>query len=103
MTRRQDELALRRRTLQLRSDRLRRDFMADARTIEESVGRAGRALGVVQRFSPLLVLAGGAAVFLLRRRLQPLTWLTRGLLALSVLRRASALIRGSLPRSPTRE
>lgn len=97
--RRQEELALRRRTLQLRCEQLRRDFAAEVVAIEGSVGRARHALGVLRRFAPALAVAGGGALFVLRRRLRPLAWLARGVVAATALRRLVVLARGLQPRS----
>ena len=98
MTRRQDELALRRQALQMRSERLRRELAEAAGVIEESVSRVDRLAAAARRVSsPLAWLVVGAALVLIVRPARPLVWLTRGLVALSIVRRAAELI-GSLSR-----
>jgi hypothetical protein len=92
---RAEELALHRQALELRSERLRRDLAADADIVSETVAKADRMIEGTRRYgSPaLLVLGGIALVLLIANPARPVLWLSKGLVALSVARRALGIFR----------
>jgi hypothetical protein len=95
MSKRSEELEMRRRALELRSERLRRDLAADAEIVGDTVGKADRVIEGTRRYgSPaLLVLGGLAVVLLLASPARSIGLLTRGLMVLSMARRALGMYR----------
>lgn len=95
MSKRSEDLELRRRALELRSERLRRDLATDAEIVRETVSKADRVIEGTRRYaSPaLLVLGGVAVVLLLANPVRSIALLSRGLIALSIARRALGIIR----------
>ena len=72
MSDRLDELALRRRQLLLRSERLRSDLAADQRVLLEALSGVDRAFSIARRAAtPLLMVGAGALLFRLLRRSRP--------------------------------
>jgi hypothetical protein len=103
MSKRAEELELRRRALEQRSERLRRELVSDAEIIGETVTRVDQVIEGGRRYgSPAILVLGGVALLLLvANPARSLAWLTRGLVALSVARRALGIfrsIRAELPR-----
>jgi len=64
MSDRLDELAMRRRALLLRSERLRADLAADQRVMLEALSGVDRAYAMARKMGPPLLLAGAGALFL---------------------------------------
>jgi hypothetical protein len=95
MSKRSEELELRRRALELRSERLRRDLAADAEILGGTVAKADRVIDGTRRYgSPALLLLGGlAVVILLANPARSIAWASRALVALSVARRALGIFR----------
>jgi hypothetical protein len=95
MKKRSEELALRRQALELRSERLRRDLANDAEIVSETVARADHVMDSARRYgSPaMLVLGGVLLVLLIANPARSVAFITRGLVALSVARRAFAIFR----------
>jgi hypothetical protein len=95
MSKRSEELEMRRRALELRSERLRRDLAEDAQIVGDTVTKADRVIDGTRRYgSPaILVLGGVALLLLLANPARSLAWVTRGLVALSVARRALGIFR----------
>lgn len=90
MSKRSEELDMRRRALELRSERLRRELATDAEIVSDTVAKADRVIDGARRYgSPaLLVLGGIALVLLIANPARPIAWISRGLVALSIARRA---------------
>jgi hypothetical protein len=83
-----DELAMRRRQLLLRSERLRSDLAADQRIVLEAIGGVDRIFGMAKSLaSPLLLAGGGALLFGLLKRVRPVGFAMRGLVWVSLARR----------------
>ena len=95
MSDRSDELALRRKGLELRSERLRRELAEDAEIVGETVTRVDHAVDSARRYaSPALLLVGGVVLIVaLASPARTLAWLARGAVALSIARRALGLYR----------
>ena len=72
MSERLQELQLRRRTLLLRSERLRSDLAAEQRVMLDALSGVDRAISTARKLGPPLLLAGAGAVLLkLFRRARP--------------------------------
>ena len=95
MSKRAEELAMRRRALEVRSERLRRDLAADAEVVSDTVARADRMIEGTRRYgSPALLSLGGlAVVFLLASPARSIGLVSRGLMVLAMARRALGIYR----------
>jgi len=95
MSKRSEELEMRRRALELRSERQRRELAADAEIVGESVAKADRVMDGARRYgSPALLILGGLAlVLLIANPGRSIALLSRALVALSVARRALGIVR----------
>ncbi len=96
MSHRLQELAMRRRTLLLRSERLRADLAADHRVVLEALSGVERFYFIARRAAPPLMLVGvGALLLRLFRRSRPVAGAGVGRKALfwmSMARRALPLV-----------
>jgi hypothetical protein len=92
-----DELAMRRRQLLLRSERLRADLAADQRVVVETLSGVDRAIGTARRLAPFLLAGGGVLLLTLlrgRRRAgpRPVGFAMRSLALIALARRALTVL-----------
>jgi hypothetical protein len=101
MSDRFEELAMRRRQLLLRSERLRSDLAADQRIVLEAVGGFDKILSIAKGVaSPLVIAAAGALFFGLLKRFRPVGLAMRGMVWISMAKRLLAVV--GLVRAATR-
>jgi hypothetical protein len=89
MTGREAELEAQRQRLLLRSERLRGDLAQHGAQIQQSIGFIDRGIAAARALTsrPKLV-TGALALLLILRPKRALSWITRGAVATSLLRRA---------------
>ena len=92
MSTRLEQLAARRRLLQLRCAVQRGEIAAAQATIDAGAARADRVIAVAQRFSPLLLVAGAAIVLVVGPG-RALGLVRQGLVAATIASRAARLMR----------
>jgi hypothetical protein len=96
-----EELAMRRRQLLLRSERLRSDLAADQRIVLQAVGGFDRIFSIAKGMaSPLVVAGAGALFFGLLRRFRPVGLAMRGMVWISMAKRCISIL--GLVRAATR-
>lgn len=95
MTARAEQLAARRKALEERSERLRRELATDAEIVGDSTARAEHVVEAARRYtSPaMLLLAGAALVVAVASPARTVAWLTRGAMLLSVAKRSLGVYR----------
>lgn len=93
MSHRIDQLALRRRQLLLRNERLRADLAADQRVVLSALSGVDRAVSIARTLaSPVLMSLAGAFVMRFFRRTRPTRFAMRGLMWISTAKRVLAIL-----------
>ena len=83
-----DELAMRRRQLLLRNERLRADLAADHQVVLQAISGVDRILSASKgMLSPILIAGAGALFFRLFKRVGPVGFAMKGLFWISTVRR----------------
>jgi hypothetical protein len=95
------ELQERRERLRLRSEELRAEFGKDEQVLEEYLSGFDRATAIGrQLLSPPVLIAGGALALTFLRPARVFGWVTRGLVLVSLARRALGFVQAFRSRTP---